>query len=146
MLVFGLYLLLALNHSRLRLHANGAFASLRIRDYKNFLRIRIDASGLSVYPIGIRKVPTQWQLKTPQVAKDDDKAKQSHSLFHPVFRDSRLRRLFLRKKERRSPPVPHAWLTEVAPESAPFLIEPVIKTTHSPTRTAERTGTPHNRK
>lgn len=146
MLVFGLYLLLALNHSRLRLHANGAFASLRIRDYKNFLRIRIDASGLSVYPIGIRKVPTQWQLKTPQVAKDDDKAKQSLSLFHPVFRDSRLRRLFLRKKERRSPPVPHAWLTEVAPESAPFLIEPVIQTAHSPTRAAERAGTPHNRK
>jgi hypothetical protein len=128
MLVFGLYLLLALNHSPLRLHANGAFASLRIRDYKNFLRIRLGAEGLSVYPIGIRKVPTQWQLKTPQLAKDDATENQSHSLFHPVLRDSRLRRLFLRKKKGQKLSVPHAWLTEVEPESAPFLIEPMIST------------------
>lgn len=127
MLVFGLYLLLALNHSRLRLHANGAFASLRIRDYKNFLRIRIDASGLSVYPVGIRKVPTKWTLQTPDVSEDTGKTLQSHSLFQPVLSDSRVPRLFSVQKPRRTLVTPHDWLTEVVPESSPFLIEPCIQ-------------------
>lgn len=128
MLVFGLYLLLALNHSALRLHANGAFASLRIRDYKNFLRIRLDASGLSVYPIGIRKVPTLWTLKIPNVTLKEGTEAESHSLFHPVLPDSRLTRLLSAKKQRHTAQTPHDWLTEVVPDSSPFLIEPCVRT------------------
>lgn len=128
MLVFGLYLLLALNHSSLRLHANGAFASLRIRDYKNFLRIRLDASGLSVYPIGIRKVPTLWTLKIPNVTQKAETQAESHSLFHPVLPDSRLSRLLSTMKQRHTAQTPHDWLTEVVPDTTPFLIEPCVRT------------------
>lgn len=53
---FGCYLWLALNV--LGIHWNEAFSSLRIKDFKNFLRIRIGRDGaLEVYPIGLTKVP-----------------------------------------------------------------------------------------
>jgi hypothetical protein len=43
-------------------HANEAFSSLRIEDYKNFLRWHIDASGrLTIYPFGIPRVPRHWR-------------------------------------------------------------------------------------
>ena len=50
----GLYLLLSLNlFSR---HTTEAFSSLRIEDYKNFLRMRIDPDGgLTIFPIGVQK-------------------------------------------------------------------------------------------
>lgn len=111
--VFGVYLLLALNMSRLRLHANGAFASLRIQDYKNFLRIRVTPDGLTVYPIGIRKVPTEWELLTPSdpgAGREADP--QQTSLFYP-------------KKRKTDAPF-YDQLTQTAPSSTPFLIEPPI--------------------
>lgn len=38
-------------------HLNEAYSSQRIADYKNFLRIHLDAAGkLTIYPIGIRKI------------------------------------------------------------------------------------------
>jgi hypothetical protein len=57
--IWGLYLLTSLNvFGR---HANEAFSSLRIADYKNFLRMRISPNGeLSIYPIGIERVP-RWR-------------------------------------------------------------------------------------
>ncbi len=63
--VMGVYLLVSLN--LFRRHANEAFSSLRIEDYKNFLRLHIDPSGaLTIYPIGIRKVPRRWtQVQSP---------------------------------------------------------------------------------
>lgn len=52
----GLYLLVMLN--RFGFHWNEAFSSLRLRDYKNLLRLRIDAQGgLHLHAIGIRQVP-----------------------------------------------------------------------------------------
>jgi hypothetical protein len=43
-------------------HGNEAFSSLAIPDWKNFLRLRIDAGGdLTIYPIGIRRVPRKWR-------------------------------------------------------------------------------------
>lgn len=42
-------------------HSNEAFSSLRIEDFKQWLRLRIDASGaLSVFAIGIDRVPRDW--------------------------------------------------------------------------------------
>lgn len=57
--VLGLYLLIALN--RLGQHANEAFSSLRIEDWKGFLRCRVEPGGRLVLRfIGLRKVPRKW--------------------------------------------------------------------------------------
>jgi len=54
--IFGAYLLMALNG--FGIHWNEAFSSLRIADYKGFLRLKIDRSGnLIVYPIAVERVP-----------------------------------------------------------------------------------------
>jgi hypothetical protein len=54
--VMGGYLLVMLN--LFGLHGNEAFSSLRLPDYKNLLRLRIDANGgLEVYALGIEHVP-----------------------------------------------------------------------------------------
>jgi hypothetical protein len=54
--IFGAYLLVSLNG--FSLHWNEAFSSLRIEDYKGFLRLKIDPQGnLTVYPIAIERVP-----------------------------------------------------------------------------------------
>jgi hypothetical protein len=61
-MIFGVYLLISLNvFGR---HSNEAFSSLAIQDYKNFLRLRINKDGLTIYPIGIRRVPRQWRAAT----------------------------------------------------------------------------------
>jgi hypothetical protein len=42
-------------------HGNEAFSSLRIQDYKQWLRLRIDAAGaLTIYAIAIDRVPRRW--------------------------------------------------------------------------------------
>jgi hypothetical protein len=40
-----------------RMHAADAFAALRIKDYKNFLRMKLEPGRLTIYPLGIDKVP-----------------------------------------------------------------------------------------
>lgn len=43
-------------------HGNEAFSSLRIADFKHWLRLRIDAAGaLTIYAIGIDRVPRRWR-------------------------------------------------------------------------------------
>jgi hypothetical protein len=61
--LMGLYLLISLNV--FGQHLTGAFSSLKIEDWKNFLRLRInlETGELTIYPIGIRRVPRKW--KTP---------------------------------------------------------------------------------
>ncbi len=46
-----------------RMHAEDAFAALRIKDYKNFMRMRFDQETLTIFPIGVDKVPRRrfWQ-------------------------------------------------------------------------------------
>jgi hypothetical protein len=59
-LIMGLYLLFSLR--LFRRHSNEAFSALRIQDWKNFLRLHIDASGnLTIYPVGIRRVARKWR-------------------------------------------------------------------------------------
>ncbi len=44
-------------------HTNEVFSSQRIADYKNFLRLHIDATGrLTIYPVGAREVVKKWKL------------------------------------------------------------------------------------
>jgi hypothetical protein len=63
--VMGLYLLGSLNI--FKRHANEAFSSLRIQDYKNFLRLHLASDGtLTIYPIGIDRVPRRWYVANPR--------------------------------------------------------------------------------
>lgn len=62
--IMGLYLLVSLN--LFNRHGNEAFSSLGVEDWKNFLRMHIDESGdLTIYPVGIRRVPRDWQPGKP---------------------------------------------------------------------------------
>ena len=38
-----------------RMHAEQAFAALRIKNYKNFLRLKFEPDKLTIYPLGIDK-------------------------------------------------------------------------------------------
>jgi len=40
-----------------RMHAEQAFAALRIKNYKNFLRLKFEKDKLTIYPLGIDKMP-----------------------------------------------------------------------------------------
>jgi Calcineurin-like phosphoesterase len=58
--IFGGYLWSSLNVSGR--HSNEAFSALGIQDWKNFLRLHINKEGyLTIYPIGIQRVPRQWE-------------------------------------------------------------------------------------
>lgn len=69
-LLMGAYLLLSnvLLTSRSGLHgvhANEVFSCQALPDYKNFLRLHVDAAGrLTIYPIGVRKVCRTWRLNS----------------------------------------------------------------------------------
>ena len=53
--IMGIYLVISV--CIFRLHGNEAFSSLKIEGYKNFLRMRIDSKGLSVWAFGLDQVP-----------------------------------------------------------------------------------------
>lgn len=58
--LFTLYLLVSSRWTGA--HTNEVFSSQKIPDYKNFIRLRIDANGdLTLYPIGVEKVPRAWR-------------------------------------------------------------------------------------
>jgi hypothetical protein len=59
-LVIGIYLLISINvFGR---HANEAFSSLRVQDYKQWLRLCIDEAGvLTIRALAIDRVPRRWK-------------------------------------------------------------------------------------
>ena len=58
--IMGLYLLISIDV--FRRHSNESFSSLRIQDYKDFVRLHIDRLGtLRVYPVGLERVPRRWK-------------------------------------------------------------------------------------
>ena len=63
-LIMGVYLLVSLNvFGR---HDQEAFSSLRIEDYKSWLRFHVTPDGaLRIYPIGLRRVARRWRAATP---------------------------------------------------------------------------------
>ena len=87
--LMGLYLLISLNvFGR---HSNEAFSSLRIEDYKNFLRLHIAKDGtLTIFPVGIERVPRKWRPTgavspfDPQLEPDDASATAPHLIEPPV--------------------------------------------------------------
>lgn len=84
--IMGIYLLISLNG--FRRHSNEAFSSLGIQDWKNFLRMKIDADGnLTIYPIGIRRVPRRWKAGGPvsAVSPDDSRATPPALIEGPII-------------------------------------------------------------
>ncbi len=89
-LIMGSYLLLSLNvFGR---HGNEAFSSLAVQDWKNFLRLHINENGdLTIYPIGIRRVPRKWKPHTsgtgPELVPDpeDSKATEPELIEAPII-------------------------------------------------------------
>ncbi len=92
-LLMGLYLFIALNV--FGQHQTGAFSSLKIQDWKNFLRLKInlETGELTIYPIGIRRVPRVWQPADgiaadpnckPHYTPADDKASQLELIEGPI--------------------------------------------------------------
>ncbi|MCA9720033.1 MAG: hypothetical protein KC468_35540, partial [Myxococcales bacterium] len=58
-LIMGAYLFLSLRV--FKTHTTEGFSGLAIEDYKHFLRLVIDDDGsLTIYPIGIDRVPRRW--------------------------------------------------------------------------------------
>jgi hypothetical protein len=60
-ILFGLYLTISIVF--LKNHITEASSSYRWEGYKNFLRISVDKDGLTIYPIGVKKVVSNWKLK-----------------------------------------------------------------------------------
>jgi hypothetical protein len=85
--LLGLYLLVSLNvFGR---HMNEAFSSLRIEDWKHFLRLHIDEAGrLTIFPIGIKRVPRMWKESPqdigPRFESDDRRAAPPELMEAPI--------------------------------------------------------------
>lgn len=91
--VVGVYL--ALSDRYLDLHHNDAFAVQSIIDYRNFLRMIIDEAGnLTIYPIGLRRVPRRWRRRvdgkpTDPLYEPADAALSPHLIEGPIVIPSR---------------------------------------------------------
>jgi hypothetical protein len=94
-LVLGAYL--AFCCTALKAHRNEAFSAMRRTDYKNFLRLHIDADGiLNVYPLGVRKTTNNWRLDPHNTAEaswlaptSDDDTPKAHFIEPPFTIDGR---------------------------------------------------------
>lgn len=58
-LLFGLYLFVSINW--VGNHITEASSSFRWEGYKNFLRLKLTADGLTIYPVGVEKIATNWK-------------------------------------------------------------------------------------
>ena len=88
-LIMGIYLFVSLNvFGR---HSNEAFSSLAIENYKNFLRMRIEANGgLTIFPVRVRRVPRKWKRQPegcegPAYISDDPEATGPELLESPIY-------------------------------------------------------------
>jgi hypothetical protein len=50
-------------------HADNGFSSIRVAGYKNFLRFRITKDSLTIYPIGLVRVPSRAGWREPTKAE-----------------------------------------------------------------------------
>jgi len=58
--IMGLYLFVSVRV--FHRHGNEAFSSLREEGWKNFLRLRVDASGISLWAFGLDRMPERWTV------------------------------------------------------------------------------------
>lgn len=87
-MLLGLYLLISLNG--FGRHGNEAFSSLKVEDWKHFLRLKIGTDGtLTIFPIGIRRVPRRWAeslsgTSSPRYVPNDPKATEPELIEGPI--------------------------------------------------------------
>lgn len=87
--ILGIYLFISLNWFGRQ--GNEAFSSLAIPDYKNFLRMRIEANGdLTIFPIGLKRVPRAWQRQTDgsggsAYVPNDERATAPELIDDPIY-------------------------------------------------------------
>ena len=85
-LLMGLYLLVSLNV--FGFHANEAFSALAIQDWKNFVRFKVEHDRLTIYPIGLRRVPRKWKARSggqgPEWEPDDKRATAPELIEPPI--------------------------------------------------------------
>ena len=75
-------------------HPNEGFSSMAIEDYKSFLRLRIGKDGgLTIFPIGLRKVPKNGTMPAPPRPASDRAADQDRALKRPSLAISHHRAL-----------------------------------------------------
>ncbi|HYJ45553.1 MAG TPA: hypothetical protein VEV81_02995 [Pyrinomonadaceae bacterium] len=84
----GLYLLVSLNG--FGRHFNEAFSTITVEDWKSFLKLKVDTAGdLTIYPIGIRRVPRRWKwddgARGAVLVPDDPKATRPILIEPPII-------------------------------------------------------------
>ncbi len=58
------------------MHTNDGFSAMQIEGYKNFVRLRIKGDELTIYPIGLERVPSDEQWKdNPKAAENSPEPK-----------------------------------------------------------------------
>ncbi len=72
--VWGAYLTLS---CLVGLHCDQAFASMGIPDFKNFLRLKVEANKVTIYPIGLRRTPRRWSWRR---AKQHDRSSEGPAI------------------------------------------------------------------
>lgn len=72
-LFMGIYLYMS--NRLFDMHINEASSSFASPNYKNFLRLHVHDNGLTIYPVGIKKVPKNWK----QEQHIDEKKKITYS-------------------------------------------------------------------
>ena len=82
--LMGLYLFISLNICGQ--HITAAFSSLRIQDWKNFLRLKLDleTGELTIYPIGLRRVPRTWEPQIADFSRDPHPENSVPSHYKPT--------------------------------------------------------------
>jgi hypothetical protein len=68
--IFGLYLLVTCRC--FRMNHNDAFSAMRLDGYRNFLRLRIQGDTVTIYPVGLDRVPRRedWRINKKWKARD----------------------------------------------------------------------------
>jgi hypothetical protein len=85
--IMGIYLVISV--CIFRRHGNEAFSSLKLEGYKNFLRMRLNADGLSVWAFGLEEVPSNadWEWKKGQDGRGRYEPKSSAPALLPKVID-----------------------------------------------------------
>jgi hypothetical protein len=68
--IFGLYLLVTCRY--FKMNHNDAFSAMRLDSYRNFLRLRIQGDTVTIYPLGLDRVPRRedWRINAKWKERD----------------------------------------------------------------------------
>ncbi|MDO8928234.1 MAG: hypothetical protein Q7W54_04510, partial [Bacteroidota bacterium] len=82
--IFGIYLCFGV--FVLNVHLDEGFSSLALQHYKNFLRLHITKDQLTIYPVGVDRVTTNWkQSGEGDSLKFEGKFPECHLIEPPII-------------------------------------------------------------